>query len=228
MEIELEQRPSKPNPTQGIPVYMITVPTSFESKYYTTISGDSWGLRGYTVNYVPALKAQDPFFKKYEHKFTTVERTFGRRGKRQFYKSEISRFLSHVKLWEAMVTRDIKRVFIVEHDCKLEKHVPAWYRNTQIGFLAKSAQPSFYTNFTAAGIKTCTGYHIRIDYAQRLYEDFLATPVINFNIEKYLYVMSIFDVKYSATSIAEAKGVPAIEIYDGEIGNTVKDERKAY
>jgi len=228
MDIELEQRPSKPNPTQEVPVYLITVPGNFESRYYTGITTDSWGLRGYTVNFVPALKAEDDFYKKYADRFTTVERTFGRKGRRKFYKSEISRFLSHVKLWEAIVTRGIRRVFIIEHDCKLERHVPSWYRNSQIGFLAKSSHPSFYTNYTAAGIKSCTGYYIRIDYAQRLLEDFYSTPVINFNIEKYLYVMSIFDVKYSATSFAEAKNVPAVELFDPEIGNTVKDERKKY
>lgn len=228
MDIELDQRPIKPNPTQGIPVYMITVPSSFESMHYAKKTWNSWGSRGYTVNVVPALKAEDPFYQFYADRFLKVERTFGKKGSRKFYKSEISRFLSHVKLWQSMVEKKISRAFIIEHDCELNQHVPSYFLNTNIGFLARGAYPSFFTNYTSSGIKSCTGYYIRIDYAERLLEDFRSLPIVNFNIEKYLYVMSIFDVKYSATHFVEATNVPAIELYDPEIGNTVKDELKKY
>lgn len=228
MEIELEQQPKKPNPTQEVPVYMITVPTSFESKYYSKEAGWSWANRGYTLNYVPALKAEDPYYKTYESRFTEVERTFGKKGRRTFYKTEISRFLSHVKLWEAIVSRGIRHSFIVEHDCKLVRHVPPIIYNTDIAFIARSSEPSFYTNYTERGIKSCAGYHLRLNFAETLLEDFYSTPVINFNIEKYLYIMSIFHMKYSATGFIKTRGLPAIEMYDTIIGNTVKDERKIY
>lgn len=224
MEIELEKYPLKPLDSQFIPVYMIMVPTSYESMHYCKYSVDSWRTRGYTVNKVPALKAEDPFYKFHEDKFHSTERSFGKRGKRKFYKSEISRFLSHVKLWQYMVNSDVRKVFIVEHDCMLQDHVPDKFVSREISFLAKSANPNFYTNYKSPGIKSCTGYFLRIDHAIRLLEDFESLPFINFNIEKYLYVMSIFDMKYSAAHFLEAKELPAIEIYDAEIGNTVKDE----
>lgn len=217
--------PCRANITQTVPVFMITVPENFNSLYYAEKTMYSWKTRGYAVRQVPALKAEDDYYLRHASKFTTIERTFGREGKREFYKSEISRFLSHVKLWEHMSQKNISRMFIIEHDCELVNHVPSKFINTNIGFLARSSMPSFFTNYTSCGIKSCAGYYIRIDYAQRLLEDFYSLPTINFSIEKYLYVMSIFDGRYSATHFAEALRMPAQEIYDAEIGNTVKDER---
>lgn len=224
MEIELEKYPLKPLVSQTIPVFMIMLPTSYESMYYCKYSVDSWRTRGYTVNKVPALKAEDPFYKLYEDRFLSSERSFGKKGKRKFHKSEISRFLSHVKLWQYMKNNKVKNVFIVEHDCMLQEHVNDIAMTKEIFFLAKSAKPNFYTNYKSPGIKSCTGYFLRIDYAMRLLDDFLSLPFINFNIEKYLYVMSIFDMRYSAAHFLEAKELPAVELYDAEIGNTVKDE----
>lgn len=224
MEIELEQHPTKPLFSQYIPVYMVMVPTSYESMLYCKHSVDSWRTRGYRVSKVPALKAEDPFYKLYSDKFLTTERSFGKKGKRRFSKSEISRFLSHVKLWQHIVDTNMRRAFIVEHDCVLQQHVTNDFLTKNISFLAKSARPSFFTNYISPGIKSCTGYYIRLDYAQRLLEDFKALPFVNFNIEKYLYVMSIFDLTYSASHFIDAKNLPAIELFDAEIGSTVKDE----
>ena len=226
MEIELEKQPARQNWTQSVPVFMINLPGNYVSDYYTEQTRWSWANRGYTLNFAAALKAEDPYYQRYVHKFTTIERTMNRPGKRDFYKTEISRFLSHVKLWQTMLVRNWPRIFIVEHDCMLQQHISPIWLNNQISFIAAGTTPAFYTGYTKPGIKTCTGYHLRRDYCERLVDDFLATPYINFNIEKYLYVMSIFDLKYSASQFLKTDSMPATELYDAEIGNTVKDDSK--
>ena len=209
----------------SFPVYCIYLPNSFTSDFYLNKIKPSWENYGFDLTMIPAISVDDTIIEKQKDKFNVRERTNRREGKRSFYKSEISRFLTHVSIWKKIISSNSTGAFIIEHDCFLSKAVPEKIVNDNINFFVHGASTSFFTGYVKTSTKTCVGYWLRQSMAEDLFDHFSKLREINVNIERYLYSRSIVERSYTPYSFLESSNTLAVELNDVMVGNTVRDER---
>ena len=223
------------------PVYCIYNPGDFISEYYLNEIRSSWEQYGFNLTMLPSITEESDIYDECYMKFTTRPRTFNRNGSRDFFLSEKKRFLTHASAWYAVNEQAgtnanplgpslsrINRAFIIEHDCKLFKQINENILKKGIYFLANGSSETWMSNslnYYGITCKPSVGYMLSVDMARTIIQKFENTPTIDYSLETFLFNIAMIKNQYNWNEFIHLE-LFCQEIYDPEIGNTVKDEKR--
>jgi len=217
------------------PVYCIYKPGDFTSEYYLNKIRASWQNYGFNITLVPSILKEDLIFKENQFKFKTVNRSFGLRGSREFFLTEKLRYLSHYSIWKRISEQSNKegwdRAFIIEHDCKLQLQISENILNKTLYFLANNSSGvneswlGDVIGYNRSFVKPCVGYMLNKSMASFLKSQIDFTDSITIPINQFLFNCGVMTGNYSWGEF-NRNPCYAVEEYDIEVGNTVKDDER--
>lgn len=216
---------------------MIVVQDSYESMYYKNICVPSWEKHGYQVSFIPAKNWEqtDKFIK-----FDSQRIRFYETGKRDFYKTEQLSVYSHHEAWKKVISTNVPSI-IIEHDCFLNYDLPGWVEEKQMWCFAAGHMfdpkldvnnPEYLRKYNTSPmrLKGSTGYYLKPEAARALRYYYknnfiqrdLPEQLIEIAVDRqYMPISEVSKYNSHGHNIAYA-----VELYDPEIGKTVKDGKK--
>lgn len=217
------------------PVYCIYKPGDFASEYYLNRIIPTWENYGFKVTKVPSILKEDPIFLEHQFKFRKINRSFGLNGSREFFLTEKLRYLSHYFIWKKIAAQSKKegwdRAFIIEHDCKLQIQISEDILNKTLYFLANNSSGvneswlGEVVGYNKSFVKPCVGYMLNKSMAAFFKSQIDLTDGITIPLNQFLFNCGVMTNNYSWNDF-NRNVCYAVEEYDVEVGNTVKDDER--